>query len=93
MNLDGISYNCLIGFPTPEYLGFLKLLVVLRFTGMFTCILPVPVNRLNIFALWPAFSNLHGLCGRFTRLRVDGKRNRENIYPVLNLHGYVWTGP
>ena len=38
-------------------------------------------------------TNLHGLCGRFTRLRVDGKRNRENIYPVLNLHGYVWTGP
>ena len=24
---------------------------------------------------------------------MDGKRNRENIYPVLNLHGYVWTGP
>ena len=19
--------------------------------------------------------------------------NRENIYAVLNLHGYVWTGP
>ena len=27
------------------------------------------------------------LCGRFTRLRVDGKRNRENIYAVSNLHG------
>ena len=23
---------------------------------------------------------------------MDGRRNRENIYPVLNLHGYVWTG-
>ena len=40
-----------------------------------------------VWAIYPV------TCGRFTRLRVDGKRNRENIYPVLNLHGYVWTGP
>ena len=29
----------------------------------------------------------------FARLRVDGKRDRQNIYAVLNLHGYVWKGP
>ena len=38
----GESYHTLIGFLTPEYLGFLKLQVVPRFTG--TCISPVPVN-------------------------------------------------
>jgi hypothetical protein len=34
-----------IGFLTPEYLGFLKLQVIPRFTGTGTCISPVPVNR------------------------------------------------
>ena len=33
--------------------------------------------------------NLRGLCGHFTRLGVDGKRDRENIFAVSNLHGYV----
>jgi hypothetical protein len=42
-NLNSESYYSLIGFHTPEYLGFLKLQVVPRFTG--TCISPVPVNR------------------------------------------------
>ena len=50
-------------------------------------------TRVNIFTLQPSFSNLRGLCGSFTRLRVDGSRNRENIYAFSNLHGYVWTGP
>ena len=35
---------------------------------------------------------LHGLCGRFTRIRVDGKRNREYIYPVLNYTGTCGRG-
>jgi hypothetical protein len=42
-NLNSESYHSLIGFLTPEYLGFLKLQVVPRFTG--TCISLVPVNR------------------------------------------------
>jgi hypothetical protein len=42
-NLNSESYNSLIGFLTPEYLGFFKLQVIPRFTG--TCISPVPVNR------------------------------------------------
>jgi hypothetical protein len=42
-NLNSESYHSLIGFLTPEYLGFLKLQVIPRFTGM--CISPVPVNR------------------------------------------------
>ena len=41
-NLNSESYHSLIGFLTAEYLGFLKLQVVPRFTG--TCISPVPVN-------------------------------------------------
>jgi hypothetical protein len=44
-NLNSESYHFLIGFLTPEYLEFLKLHVIPRFTGMGTCILPVPVNR------------------------------------------------
>ena len=48
-------------------------------------------SRFQIYAVCVAV--LPGLCGRFTRLRVDGKRDRQNIYAVLNLHGYVWTGP
>jgi hypothetical protein len=44
-NLNSESYHSLIGFHTPEYLGFLKLQVVPRFTGTGTCISPVPVNR------------------------------------------------
>jgi hypothetical protein len=35
-NLNSESYHSLIGFHTPEYLVFLKLQVVPRFTG--TCI-------------------------------------------------------
>ena len=42
-NLNSESCHSLIGFLTPEYLGFLKLQVIPRFTG--TCISPVPVNR------------------------------------------------
>jgi hypothetical protein len=41
-NLNSESSHSLIGFHTPEYLGF-KLQVVPRFTG--TCISPVSVNR------------------------------------------------
>jgi hypothetical protein len=44
-NLNSESYHSLIGFLTAEYLGFLKLQVVPRFTGTGTCISPVPVNR------------------------------------------------
>ena len=44
-NLNSESYHSLIGFHTPEYLGFLKLQVVPRFTGTGTCISPVSVNR------------------------------------------------
>jgi hypothetical protein len=44
-NLNSESYHSLIGFHTPDYLGFLKLQVVPRFTGTGTCISPVPVNR------------------------------------------------
>jgi hypothetical protein len=44
-NLNSESYYSLIGFLTAEYLGFLKLQVVPRFTGTGTCISPVPVNR------------------------------------------------
>jgi hypothetical protein len=44
-NLNSESYHSLIGFHTPEYLGFLKLQVVPRFTGTGACISPVPVNR------------------------------------------------
>ena len=50
-------------------------------------------TRVNIFTPKPSFLNSRGLCGRFTRLRVDGSRNRENIYAFSNLHVYVWTGP
>jgi hypothetical protein len=42
-NLNSESCHSLIGFLTAEYLGFLKLQVVPRFTG--TGISPVPVNR------------------------------------------------
>ena len=52
-NLNSESYHSLIGFLTPEYaeyLGFLTLQVVPRFTGMGTCISPVSVNR-NQFIL------------------------------------------
>jgi hypothetical protein len=42
-NLNSESYHFLIGFVTLEYLVFLKLHVIPRFTG--TGILPVPVNR------------------------------------------------
>jgi hypothetical protein len=42
-NFNSESYHSLIGFLPPEYLGFLKLNVVPRFTG--TCMSPVPVNR------------------------------------------------
>jgi hypothetical protein len=42
-NLNSESCHSLIGFPTPEYIGFLKLQLIHRFTG--TCISPVPVNR------------------------------------------------
>ena len=44
-NFNSESYYSLIGFLTAEYLGFLKLQVVSRFTGTGTCISPVPVNR------------------------------------------------
>jgi hypothetical protein len=44
-NLKSESYHSLIGFLTAEYLGFLMLQVVPRFTGTGTCISPVPVNR------------------------------------------------
>jgi hypothetical protein len=44
-NLNNESYHSLIGSLTPEYLGFLKLQVVPRFTGTRTCISPVPVNQ------------------------------------------------
>jgi hypothetical protein len=44
-NLNSESYHSLIGFHTLEYLGFLKLQVVPRFTGTGTCISPVPENR------------------------------------------------
>jgi hypothetical protein len=44
-NLNSESYHSLIGLLTPEYLGFLKLQIVPRFTGTGTCISPVPVNR------------------------------------------------
>jgi hypothetical protein len=44
-NFNSESYHSLIGLLTPEYLGFLKLQVVARFTGTGTCISPVPVNR------------------------------------------------
>ena len=69
------------------------------FTSSFLCLRGFVVHtktiftRVNIFTLWPSFSNLRGLCGSFTRLRVYGSRNRENIYAFSNLHGYVWTGP
>ena len=43
----------------------------------------------NIFPLWPVVVRF---VWAFTRLRVDKKCNRENVYAVLNLHGYVWTG-
>jgi hypothetical protein len=54
-NLDSKSYHSLIGFLTPEYLGFLKLQVVPRFTG--TCISPVPVNQNQ-----GIFTSLFSLC-------------------------------
>jgi hypothetical protein len=44
-NLNSESYHSLIGFLTVEYLAFLKLQVVPRFTGTGTCISPVPINR------------------------------------------------
>ena len=44
-NLNSESYHSLIGFHTPEYLGFLKLQVVPRFMGTGTCISPVNRNR------------------------------------------------
>jgi hypothetical protein len=44
-NLNSESCHSLIGFLMPEYLGFLKLQVIPRFTGTGTCISPVPVNR------------------------------------------------
>ena len=44
-NLNSESYHSLIGFLTPEYLGFLKLQVVPRFTGTGMCISLIPVNR------------------------------------------------
>ena len=38
--------------------------------------------------MWTGENDLNTVtCGRGTF------RNRENICPVLNLHGYVWTGP
>jgi hypothetical protein len=37
-SLNSESYHSLIGFHTPEYLGFLKLQVVPRFTGTCTYI-------------------------------------------------------
>ena len=36
-NLNSESCHSLIGFLTPEYLGFLKLLVIPQFTGTGTC--------------------------------------------------------
>jgi hypothetical protein len=42
-NLNSESCHSLIGLLTPEYLRFIKLQVLPRFTG--TCISPVPVNR------------------------------------------------
>jgi hypothetical protein len=42
-NLNSESYHFLIGFVTLEYLAFLKLHVIPRFTG--TGILPVNRNR------------------------------------------------
>jgi hypothetical protein len=44
-NVNSESYHSPIGFLTPEYLGFLRLQVVPRFTGTDTCISLVPVNR------------------------------------------------
>jgi hypothetical protein len=44
-NLNSESCHSLIGFLMPEYLGFLKLQVIPRFTGTGTCISPVPVNQ------------------------------------------------
>ena len=46
-NLNRESCHSLIGFPTPEYIGFgfLKLQVIHQFMGTGTCISPVPVNR------------------------------------------------
>ena len=44
-NLNSESYHSLIGFHTPEYLVFLKLQVVPRFTGTGTCISLVNRNR------------------------------------------------
>jgi hypothetical protein len=59
-NLNSESCHSLIGFQTPEYLGFLKLQVVSRFTGTGTCIItrtrkPEPgyLNlSINIIARW-----------------------------------------
>jgi hypothetical protein len=44
-NLNSESCHSLIDLLTPEYLGFLMLQVVPRFTGTGTCISPVPVKR------------------------------------------------
>jgi hypothetical protein len=52
-NFNSESYHSLIGFLTLEYLGFLKLQVVPRFTGTGTCISPVPVNRGILTSLLP----------------------------------------
>ena len=50
-------------------------------------------QRFQIYPLWRAFSNLSVFGVWKRRLRVDGTRNRINIYPFSNLSGYVWTGP
>ena len=47
-NLNSKSYHSLIGFLTPEYLEFLKLQVIPRFTGTGIRASLVPVNRIEL---------------------------------------------
>ena len=90
----------------PRFIPFSAFYPFFRVLSLFPRFIPFsafyPFFRVLSFFPLPEFRNSvipdprfipTRLCGRFTRLRVDGKRNRENIYPVLNLHGYVWTGP
>ena len=45
VNFNNETYHSPIVFLSTEYLGFLKLQVRYRFTGMDTCISPIPINR------------------------------------------------
>ena len=76
-NLNSESYNSLIGFLTPEYLGFLKLQVIPRFTG--TCISPVHVNRGILTSLLTIWSSRVVCFGIFERniLRIHKKLSRR----------------